>query len=420
MKLLVIASQLPYPLVGGGQVRLYNLYSRLAERHEITWICPIWPGNEVHVPAVERFCRRVVKLPSKWQPTPPVSGSGRLLHAAIARLQWERLYVTCYGYVPAPGVYWLPKTKERQQVIDEVLASETFDVLAVENMAAAELLPLQRQIPGVLTLFDMQSTLFQRARKVYDTTLEDRLFYWPERAKIIHYERRNYARYDLAITMSELDRRRLQRRCPGLHVEVVANGVDTTYFVPQPVASDSKSVVYVGHYGYPPNTDAVKYFVETIWPLIQLRVPDAQFVAIGMQPPAALAGRPGVETTGAVADVRPYLAEAAVVVTPLRVGGGTRLKIVEALAAGKAVVSTTLGAEGLDVVAGRDLLLADEPQAFADAVANLLVNPDLRAALGQSGRTLVEQNYNWDYLAQKQEQLFFELANGKLERRVLT
>ncbi|MEI2689485.1 MAG: hypothetical protein V9H69_07150 [Anaerolineae bacterium] len=184
MKLLVVASQLPYPLIGGGQVRLYNLYSRLAERHEITWICPIWPGNEEHVPAVERFCRRVIRLPSEWQPAPPENGPGRLLHAAVARLHWERLYVTCYGYVPAPGVYWLPKTKERQQVIEDVLESEAFDVLAVENMAAAELLPAKSRIPGTLTLFDMQSTLFQRARQVYDTTLEDRLFYWPERAKI--------------------------------------------------------------------------------------------------------------------------------------------------------------------------------------------------------------------------------------------
>lgn len=418
MKLLVIASQLPYPLVGGGQVRLYNLYSRLAERHEITWICPIWPGNEEHVPAVERFCQRVVKLPSEWQPALPETRPGRLLHAAIARLHWERLYITCYGYVPAPGVYWLPKTRERQQIIEDVMASQTFDVLAIENMAAAELLPSKNRVPSVLTLFDMQSTLFKRARKVYDTTLEDRLFYWPERAKIARYERRNYARYNLAITMSELDRRRLQRRCPGLSIEVVPNGVDVRYFEPQPVARDSRSVVYVGHYGYPPNADAVQYFVETIWPLIRSREPDAQFVAVGMQPPATLARHPGVKTTGAVPDVRSYLAEAAVVVVPLRVGGGTRLKIVEAMAAGKAVVSTTLGAEGLDVIAGRDLLLVDEPQAFADAVVNLLAQPDLRANLGRNGRALVEQNYNWDSLAQKQEQIFFKLASGSCQSRV--
>lgn len=418
MRLLIIASQLPYPLVGGGQVRLYNLYSRLAERHEITWICPIWPGNEDHVPAVEQFCRRVVKLPSQWRPTLPQQGAGRLLHAAIARLHWERLYVTCYGYVPAPGVYWLPKTRERQQVIEEVLASQPFDLLAVENMAAAELLPPENALPSVLTLFDMQSTLFQRAREIYPTTWEDRLFYWAERAKIAHYERRNYARYDLAITMSEVDRRRLQRRCPDLSVEVVANGVDLGYFKPQPAAYDSQSVVYVGHYGYPPNADAAQYFVRTIWPLVRARVPEAQFIAVGMQPPADLADHPGVTVTGAVPDVRPYLAEAAAVVAPLRVGGGTRLKIIEAMAAGKAVVSTTLGAEGIDVVAGRDLLLADEPQAFADAVVSLLTNPELRAELGRSGRTLVEQNYNWDHLVQKQEQIFIKLANSTRQRRV--
>ncbi|MEI2689486.1 MAG: glycosyltransferase family 4 protein [Anaerolineae bacterium] len=220
--------------------------------------------------------------------------------------------------------------------------------------------------------------------------------------------------------MSELDRRRLGRRCPGLPVEVVPNGVDVTYFIPQPAARDNKSVVYVGHYGYPPNADAAQYFVQAIWPLIRSRIPEAQFIAVGMQPPAGLAGHPGVTVTGAVPDVRPYLADAAVVVAPLRVGGGTRIKIVEALAAGKAVVSTTLGAEGLDVVAGRDLLLADEPQTFAAAVADLLANPGLRADLGRNGRALVEQNYNWDCLAQKQEQIFIRLANRARQRRVPT
>jgi polysaccharide biosynthesis protein PslH len=413
MKVLAVASQLPYPLVGGGEVRLYNLYSRLARQHEITWICPIWPGNEEYVHEAERLFQRVIKLPSLWKPDPPTQGMRRLMHSAVAHTHWERLYLTCYGYVRAPGVYWLPRSPERLQVIEDMLASEPFDLLAVENMAAAELLPPKSGIPSVLTLFDMQSTLFKRARIIYATTLEDRLFYWPELAKIVRYERHTYERYDLAITMSEIDRKRLQRRCPALPAEVIPNGVDISYFMPQPEVDDGRTLVYIGHYAYPPNADAVRYFVRTIWPLVRAHVPDAQFVAVGTQPPADLAEHPGVKVTGVVPDIRPYLARATVVVAPLRVGGGTRIKIIEALATGKAVVSTTIGAEGLDIVGDRDLLLADEPETFAAAVIRLLTNPQLRANLGRNGRLLAEQRYNWDSLAQKQDQIFRDLVNRR-------
>lgn len=413
MRLLVLASQLPYPLTGGGQVRLYNLYSRLSAQHEITWICPIWPGTEKYVHDTERLFRRVVKLPGDWKPSPLSQGLGGLIHSAVAHTHWERLYVTCYGYVPAPGVYWLPRSAERMNVIEDVLSSEQFDLLAVENMAAAELRPPTITIPSVLTLFDMQSTLFRRARKVYPTTLQDRLFYWVELAKIVRYEWRNYARYDLATTVSEVDRKRLERRCPSLPVEVVPNGVDIGYFKPQSGGDDGRTVVYIGHYGYPPNADAVQYFVRTIWPLIRARLPEARFVAVGRQPPDDIAQYPGVTVTGFVPDVRPFLARAATVVAPLRVGGGTRIKILEALAMGKAVVATTLGAEGLRVTHDQDILLADAPEDFARCVTRLLAQPALRARFGRNGRRLVERKYAWETQAAEYDRILRRVAEEK-------
>jgi len=167
------------------------------------------------------------------------------------------------------------------------------------------------------------------------------------------------------------------------------------------VPPDGRTLVYFGLLSYVPNVDGVTYFVRDIWPRIAESHPEARCKIIGGQPPPsilALAG-PRIELTGFVSDLRPHLAAAAAVVVPLRLGGGTRLKIVEAMAMGKAIVSTTVGAEGIEAVPGRDLLVEDEPVAFADAVNRLLAEPDLAARIGQSARQLAVERYAWSKAA---------------------
>jgi glycosyltransferase involved in cell wall biosynthesis len=180
-----------------------------------------------------------------------------------------------------------------------------------------------------------------------------------------------------------------------------------------PEPPPSKPVVlYTGSMDYPPNADAVTWFARAIWPAIQGQHPAARFLIVGRNPGSevqALTTIPGISVTGTVPDVRPYFEQAKVYVVPLRSGSGTRLKILEAMAMGLPIVSTTLGFEGLDVRPGRDLLVADEPASFASAVVGLLADREARARLGIEARQTAEQRYSWDAVVRQQERAY-ELA----------
>jgi glycosyltransferase involved in cell wall biosynthesis len=218
------------------------------------------------------------------------------------------------------------------------------------------------------------------------------------------------------LTTSEHDRRTLRELVPGLHASVVPNGVDIDAFSPRP-ADDSgpPMAVFVGKMDYRPNFEGVQWFCEEILPCIRAEVPDFEFTIVGADPPRAvrsLAGLPGVEVTGFVDDARPYVLRATVVVVPLRAGSGTRLKLLEAFAAGRATVSTTLGREGIDAEDERHLLTADEPEDFARQVVRLLGDPGLRRGLARHARDLVEERYSWSSVSARLEGLYGELVGG--------
>ncbi len=197
-------------------------------------------------------------------------------------------------------------------------------------------------------------------------------------------------------------------------METVANGVDLKFFTPSPDEPDRESLVFVGAMHWRPNQDAVTWFVEEVLPLLRDRRPDVSLVVVGQAPPPhiqKLDSLPGVHIAGRVEDVRPYVDSAAVYVVPLRIGGGTRLKILEALAMKKAIVSTSVGAEGLNVTDGADIMLADTADEFAEKVDMLLRDVALRRELGERGRKLVEEQYGWDKLADRLEKFLREFVN---------
>jgi glycosyltransferase involved in cell wall biosynthesis len=214
-------------------------------------------------------------------------------------------------------------------------------------------------------------------------------------------------RADLTIAVSEEDRKRLTGLAPGAATAAIPTGVDTQYFHPNGRPTIPVRLVFSGSMDWQPNEDAVIYFGEAILPRIRARAPDVSFTVVGRNPSQRLrdvAARTGIAVTGTVDDVRPFLDEAAVYVVPLRAGSGTRLKIFEALAMAKPVVSTTVGAEGLSITPGRDIVLADDPEEFAGAVLALLDDPERRRALGEAGRTLVRERYSWEQVAREFEQ----------------
>jgi glycosyltransferase involved in cell wall biosynthesis len=224
---------------------------------------------------------------------------------------------------------------------------------------------------------------------------------------MLRFEGDAMRRFELVLAVSDADRATLARLYPGRlrqPVHVVQTGVDTEYFRPQGSDPSAPHLVFTGSMDWLPNEDGMVYFVKEILPRIRARIPAATLSIIGRAPTPAvrrLAERDaGITVTGRVDDVRPHVAAGVVYIVPLRIGGGTRLKIFEAMSMGKAVVSTTVGAEGLPVSHGRDIAIADDPQAFADAVVALIQDPDARHRYESHARRLVVERFDWSSAAQ--------------------
>jgi glycosyltransferase involved in cell wall biosynthesis len=211
-------------------------------------------------------------------------------------------------------------------------------------------------------------------------------------------EQRSAARVELLLATSSRDRAMFEEELGVRNVAVVPNGIDLEEFSPATSTPQPATIVFTGLMSYFPNQQAIRWFLDTVFPSICQRLPAARLIVVGAAPPAWLTRRAGdhIEVTGRVADVRPYLARASVVVAPLRIAGGTRVKILEAQAMGRPVVSTAVGAEGLELQHGQSILLADDAPAFAASVIDLLTNPRLAAQIASGGRQHVVEHFNWD------------------------
>jgi glycosyltransferase involved in cell wall biosynthesis len=248
---------------------------------------------------------------------------------------------------------------------------------------------------------NVEAEIWRRHAETEARRLRKRL-YRTQWKRMLRFEGRTVARFDRVLAVSDVDRETLQRLYGNrlaAPVSVIPTGVDTQYFAPLPPSRDRRpNIVFTGSMDWLPNSDGVEYFCREILPLVRQEEPEATFTIVGRSPTPAvrrLAAECAVEVTGRVEDVRPYLAKATVYVVPLRIGGGTRLKIFEAMSAGRAVVSTKIGAEGLPAEDGRHLLLADDPPSFARAVVRLIRDAGAREQIERDARALVTERYDW-------------------------
>jgi glycosyltransferase involved in cell wall biosynthesis len=303
-----------------------------------------------------------------------------------------------------------------QQRLKRCLTEQRPDVVVCDFLDAAVNFPEQVTIPAVLFQHNVESEIWRR-HATNGSGPARKLIYGLEFSKMLRYEQKMVQRFDHVIAVSEHDKKLMKAWVDPARITVVPTGVDTGQFCPGPQPEQEKPlVVFVGAMDWEPNIDAAKYFCAEIWPLVLAKVPDAKFRIVGRNPDRrvqALAGNT-VEVTGRVLSVVEHLRAAAVVVVPLRVGGGTRLKIYEAMAVGKAVVSTSVGAEGLDVHHGRDMILADSPVEFAESVITLLRDPDLRSRQGRAAAE-VAANYGWPRIARKFGEVLQGLAGQRLK-----
>jgi glycosyltransferase involved in cell wall biosynthesis len=258
---------------------------------------------------------------------------------------------------------------------------------------------------------NVDSSVWYRLARTEPNPLRKLIFYSQYRS-FMGYESRICRYFDMCICVSAQDQKELASLCPGTAIEVVPNGVDPDYFRPGETEEDETRLVFTGSMDWHPNEDAVLYFCERIFPLIRAELPEIKFYIVGSNPTdrvLKLRGIEGVIVTGSVEDVRPYIASAAVYIVPLRIGGGTRLKILQALAMKKAVISTSIGCEGLDLQQDKHLLVADEPRQFAARTVQLIRDRSMRSRLGDDGKALVQERYDWDVIARKLELVYRRL-----------
>jgi polysaccharide biosynthesis protein PslH len=307
-----------------------------------------------------------------------------------------------------------------QAALDGLLRATAFDAVLVEQPFIAHYrvrqAPAGRAMPlVVLDAHNIEHELVRRAGAVTGGPLR-RLHYAVDWRKLRREEVEAFAGADAVAFTSREDEQQALALCSSLRSTVVPNGVDVEYFrrLPEHPPPDGRTIVFFGTLAYFPNQDGMLHFLGETWPRLQQLRPDVRLRIIGPRPTTEVLRhrRPNVEVTGRVDDLRPHLARAAAIIVPLRVGGGTRLKIVEAMAMARPIVSTTVGAEGIDAVPERDLLIGDTPDAFAAQVRRLLDSPELGTRIGASARALAEREYSWASVGDRLEAFLLRLRGA--------
>ncbi len=391
-----------FPVNTGGRRRSFEIVSELSRRHQVVLLTTHGPGEDPKLlrDALPR-CEQVISVPHAI----PKQGSLRFIGALVR--SW---------FTSMPVDIWRCRAEALRAKIDEVLAGPPVDVIVADFLVAVPNLSdgkNGRRPPVVLFEHNVESQIWKRLHDNEKHPVR-RALLEVEWRKLQDYEARACAGVERTVAVSDVDRKALSKLAPAADVRAMPTGVDTTYFSPGGAEENPRELVFTGAMDWFPNEDGILQFLETTLPLVRQQIPDIKLTIVGRNPTAKLraAGEAaGAVVTGTVDDVRPYLARAAAVIVPLRIGGGTRLKIFEALAMGKAVVSTTIGAEGLPVTDGQHILIADDAQRFAAQLVSLLKSPERRRALGQAGRRLVEEQFAWPMVASGFEQQLTEVAS---------
>ena len=401
MRILWLKSDLLLPLDKGGKLRTWHLMRHLARRHEITYLAfkePAQPAADVD------GMRAVAARVETVDRAEPAKGT-------------LRFYADAAKHLISPLPYAVGKYRSRafERRLRGMLESRPFDLLVCDFLVPAVNLPDQLPCPAVIFTHNVESEIWRRHAETKPGAIA-RLLYGAQYRRMLRFEALTLARFDGVLAVSDADRRTFEALYPGAirrPVDIVPTGVDTEYFAPAPSDPASRELVFTGSMDWLPNEDAMQYFCRDILPLIRAKEPGVSLSIVGRAPTPAvrrLGEEHGVQVTGRVDDVRPYMKDAAVYIVPLRIGGGTRLKIFEAMSMGKAVVSTTIGAEGLPVSDGEHVMLADEPESFADSVVQLLRDTGRRARMASAARTLVVEHYDWSAVADALEAALLNIA----------
>ena len=421
MRILFLSLRCPYPPQRGDRIRSYHFIKQLSERHAVTLV--FFAESDVDIEAVkhlEPFCERIEWVRFRR----PYAAINTALH--------------CLSGLPLQVHYWY--VPQMQRKINQLLEQEQFELIHAQLFRMGQYVIDADGTAKVLDLCDSLALNLSR-RAELDCTPK-RFLVKLEEKRVRQYEVEIMKAFDCGTVVAHFDRDYLLNQDSSLNLSVVPMGVDLTYFQPRQVhkaaangsddftnsglssedRSDTKAQVkkllFTGTMNYFPNSDAVIYFCRSILPLIQRKHPETVFYIVGNHPTEQvkrLAAQKGVIVTGYVPDIRPYFEDASVFVAPLRAGSGIQTKNLEAMAMGIPVVTSSIGAMGLEAEIGTELLVADTPEAFAENVIRLIDNPDIRQTFADAGRKRVELSYDWPVLVERLEQVYAQLGCRKPE-----
>ena len=383
MNVLIITPYLPYPLNNGGLIRVHHLVINIAQMHNVTLMC-MEPDNEEQAAGI-----KVLESKGVTVELVPV--------ARNQQKSKKRLYQFVSLFTSKTYQYYQYYSEAMQNRIDSLCDAEKFDLILAEFSQMG-----YYRLPDNITKYvDQHNVEYEIMQRTFETERSPlrKLLARSEWRKYNKHEIENCEKFDTCLTTSQRDADILSSRLTSsTNFHVIPNGVDSEFFKITDHQQNPDLILFTGTISYYPNVEGILWFAKNVWPIIKQKRPSSQFCIAGKSPPPevqALNSDPSIEVTGAVDDMRTYYAKAAVVVVPLRVGGGTRLKILEAMAMEKAIVSTAVGAEGIEYTRNQNILIENDPEDFANATIKVMDDEALRNTLQSQGRMLVEKHYDW-------------------------
>ncbi len=396
MRILTFISKFPWPLTDGAVIRDFNLLREAAKRHDVSLLCFLFkPTDRELFDALRPYCKKIVGIDlvrPKWR---------KLTNAA-------RSLVTSDPFITRE--YWRTNMVE---ALEKFVEEERIDVVHSHFLHMSQYVHHKRRAAFVHDAHNLEHVLWQRMERTTTNPLK-KAFIRSQYGKLVRLQQDVARASEKCVVLSDEDRAEYLRICPEADITTVPNGADVEYWTSSNTngAVEPASILYFGNLSWPPQADAAVYFHDKILPLVCQRVPNVKFYIAGQNPPDMvknLAGD-GVVVTGFVSDMRDYVSRAAVVVMPLRAGAGTKHRVFQAMCMKKPVVCTAVAAEGIALTHGKTAMLADDPETFANATVSLLQDAALRQRLGEQGRQLVLDRYDWRAIYEQLEQAFQEAA----------
>ncbi len=381
MNILMLTQVLPYPPDSGPKIKTYNVIKYLSQRHRVTLASFVRGDQSEHVRRLERYCHAVHTVHMER-------------NAVRDGLAMVRSLLT--------GQPWMMVRDDRKgmrALVDRLAAEQRFDVAHADQLNMGQ---YAERVPGAFKVMDAHNALWLLYKRLWATMSPGprKWLLGRDWRLLKSYEGRLVREFDALLAVSPEDKAALQEAAgQPVHATVIPIAIDTDEVKVVDREAEPAHILHIGTMYWPPNIDAVNWFLRQIYPLVRQQRPDVQFDVVGSRPPAELlalndSGQ-GINVTGYVEDPTPYQQRAAVMIVPLLAGGGMRVKILQSLAEGIPIVSTTLGGEGIGVTGGEDILIADEPDDFAAAVLRVLNDRALAQRLSQNGRRLAESKYDY-------------------------